>query len=140
MATWEWMSTVVLLGLRSRPALPCVRAAVRSYLFQWVIVVLLQAVGWAKARSRARPFHTKVAAPCPRLRPCRCGEDAWAWRAQLSVSTAHRLVCAPLPTLRRPMSKHPQMLRHDGVVELEVAGGAAKHHAAGVDDDDIVGE
>ncbi len=37
-ATWEWMSIVVLLGLISRPGLPCLRAAVASYLFQGVVI------------------------------------------------------------------------------------------------------
>src|SRR5262249_50998377 len=32
-ATCEWMSTVVLFGLTSRPGLPCLRAAVAPYLF-----------------------------------------------------------------------------------------------------------
>src|SRR5262249_37522874 len=36
-ATCEWMSMVVLFGLISRPGLPCLRAAVRSYLFPCVI-------------------------------------------------------------------------------------------------------
>src|SRR5215468_5252839 len=37
-------------------------------------------------------------------------------------------------------SEHAEMLRDDGVVELDAIGGAAKHHAAGIDDDNIVGE
>ena len=37
-ATCEWMSTVVLCGLISRPGLPCRRAAVLSYLFQCVVM------------------------------------------------------------------------------------------------------
>src|SRR5215831_12981650 len=41
MATWEWMSTVVLFGLTSRPGLPCLRAAVAAYLFHWFIICLL---------------------------------------------------------------------------------------------------
>src|SRR5262249_40573118 len=40
MATCEWISMVVLLGLISRPGLPCLRAAVAAYLFHcWVIAV-----------------------------------------------------------------------------------------------------
>src|SRR5713226_6427356 len=37
-ATCEWMSMVVLFGLISRPGLPCLRAAVRSYLFHCVVI------------------------------------------------------------------------------------------------------
>src|SRR5262249_44487531 len=38
------------------------------------------------------------------------------------------------------LSKHTEMLRHNGVVELDLIGGAAKYDATGVDDDDVVGE
>src|SRR5262245_44754275 len=81
-ATWEWMSMVVLFGRSSRPGLPCLRAVVRSYLFHCVIVV----------------------------------------------------------PLKKRALKHAEMLRHDRVVELDRAGAAAKHHPAGIDDDDVIGE
>jgi hypothetical protein len=40
MATCEWISTVVLFGLISRPGLPCLRAAVAAYLFHCFIICL----------------------------------------------------------------------------------------------------
>src|SRR5262245_13480663 len=40
----------------------------------------------------------------------------------------------------RPRLEHAEMLRHNGVVELDLIGGAAKYDATGVDDDDVVGE
>src|SRR6476469_6769580 len=52
MATWEWMSMVVLFGRTSRPGLPCLRAAVASYLLHCVAIsasFLLSARGWFAA-------------------------------------------------------------------------------------------
>src|SRR5262249_20327536 len=86
MATWEWMSTVVLFGLTSRPGLPCLRAAVAAYLFHCSVI----AVPWF----------------------------CLSWR----------------------LTKHTQVLRHNGIVKLDLIGGTAEHHATRVDDDDIVGE
>src|SRR5713101_5788539 len=59
MATCEWMSMVVLFGLISRPGLPCLRAAVRSYLFHCVVI----AVPWFPERCReavARSEHAEL--------------------------------------------------------------------------------
>src|SRR5262252_3972656 len=52
-ATWEWMSMVTLLGRISRPGRPCDRAAVRSYLFHWVIAVPLSSGAFAVRLERA---------------------------------------------------------------------------------------
>src|SRR4029453_11021964 len=43
-------------------------------------------------------------------------------------------------TSQEQPSEHPEMLGDNGVVELDLIGGSAKHHAAGIDDDDVVGK
>src|SRR5262245_36233813 len=37
-------------------------------------------------------------------------------------------------------SEHAEVLGDNGIVELDLIGGPAKYHAAGIDDDDVVGE
>src|SRR6266545_4509039 len=43
-------------------------------------------------------------------------------------------------TSQEQASEHAEMLGDNGVVEFDLIGGSAKHHLAGVDDDDVVGE
>src|SRR5438445_7330317 len=62
-------------------------------------------------------------------------------RAAVAAYLFHCWVIAvPWFSWRWRLSKHTQVLRHNGVVELDLIGGTAKHHATGIDDDDIVGE
>src|SRR3954464_1667879 len=98
MATWEWMSMVVLFGLISRPGLPCLRAAVASYLLHCVAI---------SASFLLSPRE-------------------WSGRIILSEKAA---------AFRDDALKHAQVLGDNGIVELDAAGGTAKHHPAGIDDD-----
>src|SRR5437773_1194354 len=42
--------------------------------------------------------------------------------------------------LCRRSSMHPQVLRDDGVVHLDLAGGTGEYHATRVENNDVVGE
>ena len=46
----------------------------------------------------------------------------------------------PTPDLSSSASVHPEMLDDDGAVHLDLAGRPCERHAAGVEDDDVVGE
>src|SRR5262249_60633159 len=62
-------------------------------------------------------------------------------RAAVAAYLFHcSVIAVPWLSRRWRLSKHTQVLRHNGVVELDLIGGAAKHDATGIDDDDIVGE
>src|SRR5262245_66294734 len=62
-------------------------------------------------------------------------------RAAVAAYLFHcSVIAVPWFSRRWRLSKHTQVLRHNGVVELDLIGGAAKHDATGIDDDDIVGK
>src|SRR3981081_167366 len=108
MATWEWMSMVELFGLTSRPGLPYLRAAVASYLFHCVAI---------SASFLLSP------------------RDAGPAGAVVRLYDLIRKIC----NLSGSCSlKHAQVLGDNGIVQLDATGGAAKHHPAGIDDDDVV--
>src|SRR5437016_4241221 len=118
-ATCACISIVVALGLTSRPGRPCLRAAVGAYLFQGVIVyrlfVSLTRTYFARSFPRKRESRVQFWVP------------AFAGTSGLSMASPHS-------------SKHAEVLRDHRVVELQLRRRSAKHHASGVDDDDIVGE
>src|SRR6266481_2657451 len=116
-ATCEWISTVVLFGLTSRPGLPCLRAAVRPYLFHWVIVhpLMVIFVDGVFSPPLPRKGESRIGPSCDR--GARFRED-------------ERI---------RP-SEDAEVLGYDGIIEPDLIGPAAKHHAASIDNDDIVGE
>src|SRR5262249_55638132 len=123
-ATCEWMSTVMLFGRTWRPGLPCLRAAVAAYLFHCAIICLLFVDFVARtpaARSRASGNQKPV------TRDLGAGSALSGGRADGASSHIRT-------------SEHAEVLGDNGVVELDLIGAAAKHHAAGVDDDDIVGK
>src|ERR1700757_2036587 len=121
-ATCEWMSMVVLFGLTSRPGLPCLRAAVAAYLFHWFIICLLFV--FTEVRVCGRSFPRKRES-----RICLAGFVIWV--------PAFAGTSGPDAPIQHPeASEHTQVLRHNGVVEFDLIGGTAKHHATGIDDDD----
>src|SRR6516164_1306440 len=76
-ATWEWMSMVVLAGLVSRPGLPCLRAAVRSYLFHCAGIDVLSARrvgkfvdGYSRVGKSRQVYAVCASLTVPRARFC----------------------------------------------------------------------
>src|SRR5512132_728657 len=99
------MSTVVLFGRTSRPRLPCWRAAVAAYLFHCA------AIDVSSFRSRCRATQTA------------CALSLWE-REQTEFAARSDV------TSQEWASEHAEVLRDNGVVELDLIGGAAKHHPA----------
>src|SRR4249919_641150 len=103
------MSMVVLFGLTSRPGLPCLRAAVASYLFHCVAIsasFLLSPRGWSlclNGRALTRALHTVTV---PGLRRATSLRSVLR-RAPDKCDTA---LCS---------LKHAQVLGDNGIVELD---------------------